>query len=180
MADSRSSCDRGRNRRRRCRGPLAANAVELAQVRGSSKFKTVDSPANEARRRQDERILDFDSAAEDGVPVQRDARYVDVRGGVQFDYEETRGTVILRTVPSDPKPGIVVRTFPTVNAGRSLDAEEFDHAKVLETRSREVVENGKEWLDIELTMQDIEADPAMRSVKRMEFRVDPKPSCRTR
>lgn len=100
------------------------------------------------------------------------ARYIDVRGDLQFDYEESRGTVIRAPHRPIQSPESMFVLFGSLLQGKPPNVEEIQHSKVLETRSRKVVENGREWLDVEFMLQHIEADPAFRSTARLEFRVD--------
>lgn len=101
------------------------------------------------------------------------AQYIDVRGDLQFDYEESRGTVIRAPHQPIQSPESMFVLFQQLLQGKQPNVEEIQHNKVLETRSRKVVEDGREWLDVEFTLQHIEADPAMRSTARLEFRLDP-------
>lgn len=101
------------------------------------------------------------------------ARYTDLRKDVQFDYEDLRGTVVRAPYRPIQSPDSWFALFQQLMLGKNPSMDELGHAKVLESRGRKVVENGKEWLDVELTLQEDVADPAFRSVARIEFRIDP-------
>jgi hypothetical protein len=101
------------------------------------------------------------------------ARYLDVRNDLQFDYEESRGTVIRAPHRPIQSPESMFAIFQQLLQGKQPNVAEVEHAKVLDTRSRTVIENGKEWLDVELTLQHDANDPAVKALARLEFRVDP-------
>lgn len=101
------------------------------------------------------------------------ARYSDVRNDLQFDYEPSRGTVVRTPLRASQSPDSMLALFDQVLRGKNPEVSELDHAKVIETRSRKVLDDGKEWLDVELTLQRRGADLATSAVMRMEFRVDP-------
>lgn len=101
------------------------------------------------------------------------AQYIDVREDLQFDYEESRGTVIRAPHRPIQSPESMFVLFGKLLQGKQPNVEEIQHSEVLETRSRKVVENGREWIEVEFMLQHIEADPLFGSTARLEFRADP-------
>lgn len=101
------------------------------------------------------------------------ARYIDVLRDLQFDYDESRGTVIRAPRRPIQSPDSMFVLFQQLLQGKSPSIDEIQHSKVLATRSRRVIENAKEWLEVELTLQSNLGDPTLKSLSRLEFRVDP-------
>ena len=101
------------------------------------------------------------------------AQYIDVGSDVRFDYDESRGTIIRAPLQPGFGANSLMAFFHEMTRGMYPTPDEIERARVLEKRNRKVVENDKEWLDVELVLQSTEGDPALWSVARMEFRVDP-------
>lgn len=101
------------------------------------------------------------------------AQYIDLRGDLQFDYDESRGTVVRAPHRSIQSSESMFALFQQLVQGKQPIVDEVEHAKVIDTRSRTVIETGKEWLDVEMTLQYNAHDPVIKSLARLEFRVDP-------
>lgn len=109
------------------------------------------------------------SAFRDG-PI---AQYVDMRGDLQFDYDESRGTVVRAPLRSDSGSASIVTLFQQLMSGQNPSVDQVNHAKVVDSRSRTISENGKQWLDVELTLQRGTSELDNKRLERLEFRVDP-------
>lgn len=109
------------------------------------------------------------SAFRDG-PI---AQYVDMRSDLQFDYEESRGSIVRAPLRADSGSASIFALFEQLMLGKNPNVDQVDHAKVVDTRSRTVSENGKQWLDIELTLQRGTSELDNKRLERLEFRVDP-------
>ncbi len=109
------------------------------------------------------------SAFRDG-PI---AQYVDMRSDLQFDYDESRGSIVRAPLRADSGSASIFALFEQLMLGKNPNVDQVDHAKVVDTRSRTVSENGKQWLDVELTLQRGTSELDNRRLERLEFRVDP-------
>lgn len=101
------------------------------------------------------------------------ARYVDLKDDVQYDYEESRGTVVRAPHRPIQSPDSLLSLFDQLLRGKDPNITELDHATVVEQRSRTVVENGKEWRHVELMLRRDAEDHSFAIWSRVEFVIDP-------
>ncbi|HWB08075.1 MAG TPA: hypothetical protein VG826_02435 [Pirellulales bacterium] len=100
------------------------------------------------------------------------ARFIDSRLRVCYEYQP-KEEQILRTVPNESQAGQVLAAFfEGVMRGQMRIGSVFEGQEAIAQEERRIVEDGREWLEYDLTTRTAQ-DLASDRLARMRFRLDP-------